>query len=108
MKSILQNHKPEDLPTAIFCHNDHCAIGAMFAVNEAGYRIPDEFSFIGTDNIVTSAFQNPPLTTINLSAREIAAEVALLMLERLANADRAQRDSVVEPSLIERKSVRKL
>ena len=105
MKAILQESKLEDLPTAIFCHNDHCAIGAMFAVREAGYRIPEDFSFIGTDNIITSAFAVPPLTTIDLCAKQIAAEVALLMLERLAHADRAERISVVEPRLIERNSV---
>ncbi len=108
MKMILRENKLEDLPTAIFCHNDHCAIGAMFATREAGYRIPDDLSFIGTDNIITSAFTEPPLTTIDLCARQIAAEVALLMLERLAHKDRAERMSAVEPRLIERHSVRKM
>ncbi len=107
MKRILKENKIADLPTAIFCHNDHCAIGAMYAVREAGYRIPDDFSFIGTDDIVTSAFTEPPLTTIDLCAKEIASEVALLMLERLTHTERAERQSVVEPRLIERNSVSK-
>ena len=107
MKSILSENKLKDLPTAIFCHNDHCALGAMSAARSAGYRIPEHLSFMGTDNILTSAFMDPPLTTIDLCAREMAEEVAELMLDRLKHPSRPERQRLVQPRLIERESVEK-
>jgi DNA-binding LacI/PurR family transcriptional regulator len=108
MKAILKEDKLKDLPTAIFCHNDHCAIGAMSAARQAGYRIPEQISFMGTDNILTSAFMDPPLTTIDLCAREMAEEVAFLMLERLKHPNGAERLSLIQPRLVERASVAKI
>jgi len=108
MKSIFAQHPLEDLPTAIYCHNDHCALGAISAAKSAGYRVPEQLSFIGTDNILTSAFIDPPLTTIDLCAKEMAAEVASLLLERLKHPKRPVRHSLIEPQLVERESVRRL
>jgi DNA-binding LacI/PurR family transcriptional regulator len=108
MKSILSESKLKDLPTAIFCHNDHCAIGAISAAKQAGYRIPEQISFMGADNILTSAFMDPPLTTIDLCAKEMAEEVAFLMLERLNHPNGAERLSLIQPRLVERTSVAKI
>jgi len=44
----------------------------MAAVHEAGYRIPEDFSFIGCDNIKSSPYTVPPLTTIDLKPIELA------------------------------------
>jgi DNA-binding LacI/PurR family transcriptional regulator len=106
MGAILAGNRLEDLPTAIYCHNDHCALGAISAAQSAGYRIPEQLSFMGTDNILTSAFMNPPLTTIDLCAKEMAGEVASLLLERLTDPHRLERHRLVRPKLVERESVR--
>ena len=54
-----------DLPTAIFSASDPLAIGAMRALYENGYKIPDDISIIGFDDISVASFSNPPLTTIH-------------------------------------------
>ena len=108
MKSILAENRLEDLPTAIYCHNDHCALGAISAAKHAGYRIPEQLSFMGTDNILTSAFMTPPLTTIDLCAKEMAEAVASLLLERLSQPGRPERQRLVKPRLVERESVLRL
>lgn len=54
-----------DLPTAIFANSDAIAMGAMKAIYEHHLRIPQDISIVGFNDDETSAFMNPPLTTIN-------------------------------------------
>jgi len=62
-KKILQTAKP--YPTAIITLNDCHAIGAMHLLKERGYRIPEDFSIAGFDDIAVSAWTDPPLTTVS-------------------------------------------
>ena len=48
-----------DRPSALVCYNDMMAIGVLKGLQQAGIRVPDEFSVTGFDNIVFSAFTNP-------------------------------------------------
>ena len=59
------------IPTAYFADNDTIAIGAMRALKEYGYGIPEDVSIIGFDNISFRAISDPPLTTINVYKREM-------------------------------------
>ncbi|MEG0076875.1 LacI family DNA-binding transcriptional regulator [Anaerorhabdus sp.] len=68
MKSILSLPK---LPTAVFCANDPIAFGALSAISEAGLSVPDDISIIGFNNDPTSAYANPPLTTINVPSEKM-------------------------------------
>jgi DNA-binding LacI/PurR family transcriptional regulator len=54
----------EHPPTAIFCASDMIAIGAMQAIQEAGFRVPDDFSIVGFDGIDLGQLLSPRLTTI--------------------------------------------
>ncbi|MDR1531501.1 MAG: LacI family transcriptional regulator [Clostridiales bacterium] len=51
--------------TAFVGANDMIAIGVMRALTEAGYRIPEDFSVCGFDNIFMSSVVTPALTTID-------------------------------------------
>ncbi len=55
----------ENPPSAIIVFSDLLAIGAMRAVRAAGFRIPEDISIIGFDNIYFSPYTNPPLTTVS-------------------------------------------
>lgn len=72
-----------DLPTALVCYNDMIAIGLMKSLQQAGVRIPEDVSITGFDNIIFSAYTNPPLTTLDQPKRFIGAEAARLLLELL-------------------------
>lgn len=69
-----------DRPSALFCFNDMLAIGVLKGLHAAGIRIPDDFSVVGFDNIVFSAYTNPALTTLDQPKRYIGAEAARLIL----------------------------
>ncbi len=72
-----------DRPTALFCYNDMMAIGVMKGLAEACVRVPQEMSVTGFDNILFSAYTNPPLTTFDQPKRFIGAEAARLVLNLL-------------------------
>ena len=69
-------------PTAIFAANDMMAIGCLFALNEAGVKVPGDIALAGYDDIPIARFITPPLTTVRVRI----AELGSLALERLALA----------------------
>ena len=72
-----------DRPTALVCFNDMMAIGVLNGLQQAGMRVPEEFSVTGFDNIIFSAFTNPALTTFDQPKYYIGAEAARLLLDLL-------------------------
>ncbi len=70
-------------PTALVCYNDMMAIEAMQGLQRAGLKIPQDISITGFDNIVFSAYTNPPLTTFDQPKRFIGEEAARLLLSLL-------------------------
>ena len=47
-------------PTAIFCHNDSMAIGAIQQAKKQGFRIPQDLSIVGFDDIQFSQYCDSP------------------------------------------------
>jgi len=68
--------------TAIVCHNDVTAIGAMRAIRAAGKRVPTDISVVGCDDIAAAAWVVPALTTV----AQQKAEMGTLAVQRLAAA----------------------
>ena len=64
MKEILKNG--DDLAPCYFADNDLIAIGAIRAFKEFGYRIPNDISIIGFDDIPMFEYTEPGLTTVHV------------------------------------------
>jgi LacI family transcriptional regulator len=79
-------------PSAIFAANDEMAFGAIDAINSRGLKVPDDLSVIGFDDIPTSGYVFPKLTTIRQPFGAIAgravAELVDLIQGREASAAR--------------------
>lgn len=99
-----------ELPTAIFCFNDVMALGAISAITEKGLSVPQDISVIGYDNIHSSRFYAPPLTTVHQSKSRLGVAALELLLERIENNEKAKEPKVLEffPELVKRSSVRNL
>jgi len=70
--AIAMLHLP-DPPTAIFAACDQQAMGVYEAARRLGLRIPDDLSVVGFDDIPTTAWMSPPLTTVRQPLAEMAA-----------------------------------
>lgn len=71
-------------PSALFACNDTMAIGALAYLHSNGYRVPEDVSVVGFDNIIASAFAYPPLTTIATPIQDIGHRLCRLLLERIS------------------------
>lgn len=70
--------------TAVFATNDQMAIGAAHAIQTRSLKVPLDVSVVGFDDLPTSAFAQPPLTTIRQSAYETGALAARTMLQLIS------------------------
>ena len=61
------------LPDAIACANDQSALGAVYALRERGYRVPDDVLITGFDDIPLARHLNPPLTTVRQPVQQMGA-----------------------------------
>lgn len=57
--------------TAIICAYDNIAFGAIKQLKQCGYRVPEDFSVIGIDNISMSQHTETALTSIDTNPEEV-------------------------------------
>ena len=92
-------------PTAIVASTDTLAIGMLHAAYSKGWRVPNDLSIVGFDDIALSSHTVPALTTIRMPMVEIATEGIQLAI-KLAKEGRGQSapHRVFRASLIIRQS----
>ncbi|MGX5731378.1 LacI family DNA-binding transcriptional regulator [Pseudoxanthomonas beigongshangi] len=74
-------------PTAAFCFSDQMALGMLAACRDMGIRVPEDFSIVGFDDLASSRYLNPPLTTISQPMREIGVRAVKLLLAIIEGVD---------------------
>ncbi len=70
--------------TALFCFNDHMAIGALHEARRLGRRVPDDLSIVGFDDNELAAFSEPGLTTVAQPLEQLGEQALLLALSLIA------------------------
>lgn len=102
-KKLLDSGEPF---TALFAFNDISAIGAIHAIREAGFNVPNDISVIGFDDVDNAAFHNPALTTIRQPLRNMGQLAAMTLLDRIAAEPGVAHSPllIVEPELVIRQS----
>ena len=95
-----------DASTALVCAYDDIAIGAMKALQLAGYAIPEDVSVVGMDNISTAPYLDSALSSVDMCPDEICAAAWELLWRKQKNPYyRSNKDIVVKAKYIERASV---
>jgi len=77
----------EEKPTAIFAANDIMALGAMYAIQEAGLKIPEDIALVGYDDRDFAAWIRPALTTVRMPSYEMGQAAARLLLEQIGGEE---------------------
>jgi DNA-binding LacI/PurR family transcriptional regulator len=72
MRALVEFEESGNRPTAVLCSNDMTAIGVMREAYDQNIKIPNDLSVIGFDDIRLAEFTIPPLTTVQMSQRELA------------------------------------
>jgi LacI family repressor for deo operon, udp, cdd, tsx, nupC, and nupG len=68
---------------ALVCASDLLAIGAMCALREAGFSVPDDVAVTGWDNVVDGQYHVPSLTTVAPDLRALADTTMEALVARI-------------------------
>ena len=82
MKDLIQDNK-DHLPTCVFAASVTLAIGALRAIAEAGLSIPKDIQLIGCNDIPTSQYTFPTLSTVKIHTELMGETGVKLLLERI-------------------------
>ncbi|MFB9326136.1 LacI family DNA-binding transcriptional regulator [Paenibacillus aurantiacus] len=92
-----------DGPVGVFCLNDEMAIGLHNYATAQGFRIGEQISVVGFDNIDLTRYLQPQLSTIHYSKHRWGA-MASEQLLRLINGESVEHERIYV-SLVEGESV---
>lgn len=87
-------------PTALIAGANQLTLGAYQALREAGLAIPEDLSFVGTDDPYLSSLLWPPITVIYRDMDMVGRYAAELILSRLNGTARQKARTITVPSEI--------
>lgn len=94
------------LPTAYFADNDIIASSCIRALEDHGYRVPEDISIVGFDDVSTSALINPPLTTMAVPKFNMGALAVRRLIDVIKGDTGGEVVRIsVQPEIVQRKSV---
>jgi DNA-binding LacI/PurR family transcriptional regulator len=82
--------------TAVFCHNDFVALGAIEAIRRAGLRVPQELSVMGFDELAPSGSRGMGLSTVAMRKIELAQQALALLLECIDRLPERKEPGILE------------
>lgn len=108
MDALLEKVSADQLPTAFLADNDLVSIGAIRSLKKHGYRVPEDFSFVGFDDRPICTLIEPALTTVQLPRELFGAEAVNLLIRQLEENLTSCLTVEINSRLIIRDSVKKL
>lgn len=99
----------KEMPTAWFCAGDLIAVSMMKNLTAMGYRVPEDISIMGFDDLKIAELVSPPMTTIHVD-RKLMGKLAV---HQLLNENQQRPEPIpvrvsIPCSLVERKSIKQL
>ena len=68
---------------AVIASNNFMAYGAIKAIREAGFRIPQDIALAAFDVVDETELISPRVTSINQPAAEIGVQAARILMQRI-------------------------
>lgn len=104
MKQICNKY---GLVDAVTCASDLMAMGAITYVQKKGYKVPEDISVVGFDDLSVCEISTPRLTTIAQDYGLIGKMAWDLMVEMLDTNDKKKEAIVIDTHLVIRESTAK-
>jgi LacI family transcriptional regulator len=99
----LLRHQPR--PTAIFASNDMMAIGALSALRQAGFRVPQDIALAGFDDIPLARHVDPALSSVHVDISALGGRATVRLLEAVRDKEHHQhRIETLPTTLVLRRS----
>ena len=92
-----------DRPTAILAANNVMALGALQAINDLGFKCPDDISLTSIDDVPWGNVIQPRITMVVQQVDELARIASEWLLERIRNRDGdpvPPREHILIPQLV--------
>lgn len=103
MLELLKNgEKPA---RAYFADNDLIAAGAIKALKEQGYHIPDDVALIGFDDMPLCTYIEPALTTVHVPKQYMGQLAVDRLLQIIKGSDHHPVKIEIGTRIIQRRSV---
>lgn len=95
----------EKKPTAIFCANDLLALGVIRVLIANKFKIPDQISVLGYDNIEFASSAGIPLSSIAQPSYQMGVTAANLLIDECEDETEHRHQQIrFQPQLVERSS----
>ena len=105
-RSILELESAGVEYSAVLCANDLMALGAMNALKELSYRIPEDIQVMGYDNMFFSQYLTPSLSTIQHPIIEMGHKAAEFMIQAIEKDIKTPPNVKLKTRLLLRQSTR--
>lgn len=98
----------EDKPTAFFGICDSHAMRFIYKAHAAGYRVPEDIAVVGMDDVETSEYFKPALTTVHVPFKKMGMVAVESLLQLITDEDVSCIKTIINHKLIIRESCNKV
>jgi DNA-binding LacI/PurR family transcriptional regulator len=91
-------------PTAVVCYCHVEAMAVYLAAWQHGLRIPDDLSVVGFNDLQSTKYMTPPLTTMGFGTRHIGRLGASLLVRQIETEEAEVERVFIPQTLVERSS----
>ena len=98
---LLSNPAP---PTALFINNNQLTLGALQAIQQLGWKCPEDVALACFDDHPWAGVACPPLTTVRQPDYEIGYTAARILMKMISGEPIAHDRVILKPELIVRQS----
>ena len=106
MKQMMALNDP---PTALLMTNYEVGLGVVMAMNETGWRCPEDISLVGFDELIFTLVMKPKMTVVAQPMEAICQEAVRRLLSHITEGEICSSQKIIiRASLVEGESVREL